>query len=179
MTIKIRTIAGGAGRSAAVLLLLASAACNQQPAAPAPVANAPVPAPVAGPAPAQPAAPAPTPATDPAAPVGMGTSEAPAAPTAAGTDGRDRRLRVTNESGQRVTLIKGSSARDRNWGRDRIPTGTLPSGNVVMLDFNDGNGECVYDLQATMEDGTTRETRGVNICTETDWVITRSGAQTR
>lgn len=118
---------------------------------------------------------APGPAVAPSAP---GPAVAPAGPSAAPA-AQDRRIRVNNNSGQTITLIKGSASNDNDWGQDRIPSGVLQTGNSVIIDFNDGNGECVYDLRATMIDGTERVQRAVNICTVVDWVVTPSGSEVR
>lgn len=180
---------GAAVRGGAIALLLGAAACQQgapQTNAPAAVAAPATPGvgnAVAGllaPAPAAPAAPGaqpgkPAPGVAPAPP----TMQAPAASAAAGSAAADRRVRITNNSGQTITLIKGSAASDSNWGNDRIPAGVLRASDSVVVDFNDNNGECVYDLQATLADGTERVRRTVNVCQITDWTITPGGEQVR
>lgn len=172
-------------RGAAILALLAGAACqrnggdassgngmfgtagakNGTAAAPGPAAVQPMAQPPAQPVTQPPAAPAIAP--DPMA-------QGPVGPAA-----QDRRLRINNASGQAVTIIRGSASSENDWGQDRIPSGVLQSGATVMVDFNDGNGECVYDLQATMEDRTVRVRRGVNVCRAVDWTITPDGSEVR
>lgn len=114
----------------------------------------------------------------PAAPIAIAPAT-PVMPAATAGDGRNRQVRITNQSGQTITLIKGSPTSVSNWGQDRIPSGVLNAGATVMVDFNDNNGECVYDLQATMVDSTTRVQRGVNVCTVSEWVVTPDGSDTR
>lgn len=101
-------------------------------------------------------------------------TQAPSGPAA-----QDRRVRVNNASGQTITLIKGSPTSDSDWGQDRIPAGVLRPGATVVIDFNDGNGECVYDLQATLQDGTLRVRRGVNVCRVVDWTVTDDSSEVR
>jgi len=97
----------------------------------------------------------------------------------AGADNFDRRVRIVNNSDQTVTLVRGSPTSDRNWGADRIPTMTLSPGDATVVDFNDNNGECRYDLQATLSDGNTREQRDVNVCQVREWIITSDGSSAR
>lgn len=97
----------------------------------------------------------------------------------AGADNFDRRVRIVNNSGQTISLLKGSPTSDDNWGQDRIPTLTLSAGQSTIVDFNDNNGECRYDLQATFQDGSTREQRNVNICQVSEWIVTGDGASAR
>ena len=172
-------------RAAAILALLAGTACQRNEgdassggmfgtggAKNGSVANA---APGAAQPAVQPQQPAAQPMTPPSAPV---ATPDPAA-TPAGPVAQDRRIRVNNGSSQTITLIKGSATSDSDWGRDRIPTGVLRPGGTVTIDFNDGNGECVYDLQATLQDGTLRVRRGVDVCRVIDWVVTDDGSEVR
>ena len=97
----------------------------------------------------------------------------------AGADNFDRRVRIVNNSGQTISFLRGSPTSDQNWGADRIPTLTLSAGQATIVDFNDNNGECRYDLQATFADGTTREQRDVNICRVSEWIVTDDGSAAR
>ena len=97
----------------------------------------------------------------------------------ADADNFDRRVRIVNNSGQTISFLRGSPTRDQNWGEDRIPTMTLSAGQTTIVDFNDNNGECRYDLQATFEDGSTREQRDVNICQVSEWIVTGDGSSAR
>ena len=172
-------------RAAAILALLAGTACQRSEgdassggmfgtggAKNGSVANA---APGAVQPALQPQQPGQQPMTPPVAPVATpGPAVTPAGPAA-----QDRRIRVNNASSQTITLIKGSATSDSNWGQDRIPTGVLRPGGTVTIDFNDGNGECVYDLQATLQDGTQRVRRGVNVCQVIDWIVTDDSSEVR
>ena len=96
-----------------------------------------------------------------------------------GADNFDRRVRIVNNSGQTISVLRGSPSNDQNWGEDRIPTMTLSAGQATIVDFNDNNGECRYDLQATFQDGTTREQRDVDICQVSEWLVTDDGSSAR
>lgn len=91
----------------------------------------------------------------------------------------DRRVRIVNNSDMTITLLKGSPTSDNDWGQDRIPTMTLSAGQSTIVDFDDGNRECRYDLQATFQDGSTREQRDVNICQVSEWTVTSDGSSAR
>lgn len=97
----------------------------------------------------------------------------------ADADQFDRRVRIVNNSGQTIQYLRGSPSSDQAWGADRIPTMTLSAGRSTIVDFDDGNGECRYDLQAQFPDGSTREQRGVNICQVSEWIVTDDGASAR
>ena len=97
----------------------------------------------------------------------------------AGADNFDRRVRIVNNSDQTITLVRGSPTSDRDWGADRIPTMTLSAGDATVVDFDDNNGQCRYDLQATFADGNSREQRDVNICQVREWIVTSDGSSAR
>lgn len=199
-----RRAGAGMGRGAIILMLLASAACQQSgdtaqtgqggmfgsgsgkqdngsSGKAANGSNAAAPAPGAGPAsvvaPASLPGQVPAPAPPPSAP---GPTPAPAAqPQPSAPAAEDRRVRINNRSGKVIAEIRGSPAREQDWGRDRIPQDVLADGRSVIVDFNDNNGECVYDLQVTFADGARRDQGGVDICRVSDWTITPTGTATR
>lgn len=94
-------------------------------------------------------------------------------------DNFDRRVRIVNDSGQRISLIYGSPVSQQTWGNDRIPTTVLQEGGSLVVDFNDNNGECSYDLRAVFADGSSRERRGVNICQVGEWRVTADSSEVR
>ena len=102
----------------------------------------------------------------------------PAQGTAA-RDNFDRRMRIVNDSDQRITLVQGSPVSESNWGADRIPTTTIAEGESVIVDFNDNNGECRYDLRVTFANSETAERRGVNICEASEWRAAPGGGNVR
>ena len=97
----------------------------------------------------------------------------------AGPDNFDRRVRIVNNSEQTITFLYGSPSNVNEWGQDRIPTLTLAAGMSTIVDFDDSNGECRYDLKAQFSDGTSREQRGINICQVSEWTVTSGGSSAR
>lgn len=96
-----------------------------------------------------------------------------------GSDDYDRRVRVVNNSNQTIAFLYGSPTSDNEWGRDRIPTMTLSAGSSAFVDFDDGNGECRYDLRVVFDDQTSREERNIDICEIREWTLTASGSSVR
>ena len=90
-----------------------------------------------------------------------------------------REVRIVNNSDQLITHLQGSPTNQQEWGEDRIPTTTLAAGSSVIVDFDDNNEQCRYDLRARFQDGTFRERRDVNICEVAEWIITSDGSSTR
>jgi hypothetical protein len=100
------------------------------------------------------------------------------APTTA-ADGQDRRVRIVNNSGQTIRFVYGSPVTQSNYGRDRIPTTTLSAGGAAVVDFNDNNGQCQYDLRVVLADGTNVDQRNVNICRVALWTVAAGGGTVR
>jgi hypothetical protein len=87
------------------------------------------------------------------------------------TDNYNRNVRIINGTDQIVVVVRARVAGMSDWGRDRIPTTVLQPGQEQIVDFNDNNGECNYDLQATLMDQSRREHSNVNICRVAEWRI--------
>lgn len=94
-------------------------------------------------------------------------------------DNFDRRVRIVNNSSRVITLVQGSPASQPDWGADRIPTMTLAAGQATVVDFNDNNGECRYDLRVTFDDQNTAEQRNVDICRISEWRAAPGGGRVR
>lgn len=119
----------------------------------------------------------------PAAPAGGGGGAKPdggGSPAAtASRDNFDRRVRIVNGSSRVITLVQGSPTNQNEWGADRIPTMTLTAGQATIVDFNDNNGECRYDLRVTFDDQNTAEQRNVDICRISEWRAAPGGGGVR
>ncbi|GAN78244.1 hypothetical protein [Acidisphaera rubrifaciens] len=75
----------------------------------------------------------------------------------------DHLLTVANRARQPIIAVRMSSARDDDWGDDRLgPQQTIAPGRSVTLHLQ-GAG-CAWDAQATYRDGSTQERRGLDIC---------------
>jgi hypothetical protein len=75
----------------------------------------------------------------------------------------DRTLTVTNHATHGITELRASSARDDDWGANRLAAGTtIPPGRAATLHLP--GTDCAFDLQAKYDDGKIEERRGVDVC---------------
>lgn len=86
-------------------------------------------------------------------------------------DGKDRRVRVNNNTSHTMVALHGSSIRSKSWEENMIAGRPVPSGNSIVANFDDGTGECMFDLQAVFSNGSKAEKRRVNVCVEDTWTI--------
>jgi hypothetical protein len=96
----------------------------------------------------------------------FGTAPAPAAPTpapapAAGAGSRNPSFNLANQGRTAIREVYVSSARDTNWGSQRLPRPMQPGEHLaVRLVEND----CVNDIRVIWADGRTEDRRGVDTC---------------
>jgi hypothetical protein len=83
---------------------------------------------------------------------------------AASADNLDRRVRIINNTGFTIVRFYGSHTDANSWQEDILGSEVLPSGNSVVINFDDGTGYCIFDLRAEFEDGDVLEKFGVNVC---------------
>ena len=75
----------------------------------------------------------------------------------------DHPLTVANHARQPIIALRLSSARDDDWGDDRLgPQQTIAPGHSVTLHLQ--GADCAWDAQATYRDGSTEERRRLDIC---------------
>ena len=96
-----------------------------------------------------------------------------AAPAAAqrSADGNDRRILIENQASQAIVYVRGSPVAASSFGADRIPERTLGHGDSAVVDFDNGSGDCMYDLRATLADGSHVDRMNVNVCQASQWRI--------
>ncbi len=87
-----------------------------------------------------------------------------AAPAAPEAGARDRRVRITNETGVTITQLYGSNVDRDTWEEDILGADVLPPGGSLVVDFDDGTGACSFDLKAVFADGDEVTKLGVNVC---------------
>ena len=76
----------------------------------------------------------------------------------------DRRVKIINQTGYTIVRFYGSHTDAGSWQEDILGNNVLPSGNSVMINFDDGTGYCIFDFRAEFDDGDVLEKFGVNIC---------------
>ncbi|HEX8642741.1 MAG TPA: hypothetical protein VF702_02375 [Allosphingosinicella sp.] len=88
-------------------------------------------------------------------------------------DGFDRRVMIENRSGHGILYVRGSPTSDPSFGEDRIPDRVIGNGQRVVVDFDSGTRECMYDLRVTLADGRNVDRMNVNVCQVSRWTIGR------
>lgn len=82
----------------------------------------------------------------------------------ASADNLDRRVRIVNNTGFTIVRFYGSHTDADSWQEDIFGNDILPSGNSIVVNFDDGTGYCIFDFRAEFDDGDVLEKFGVNVC---------------
>lgn len=77
----------------------------------------------------------------------------------------DRTLEIRNATGRSIWRLFGSQTTALTWRDDRLGSQVLSSGTRITVDFDDGTGDCLFDIKAEFRDGTSLVESDVNICT--------------
>lgn len=98
-----------------------------------------------------------------------------AATTAFAQDRNDRRMDIINDTDRVVHGVYATNSTVKNWGRDLLGQDVIPSKQSYRFDFNDGTGQCTFDLRAVLDNGRFFERYKVNVCTATSWRLSGTG----
>lgn len=83
----------------------------------------------------------------------------------------DPSFNLVNRSGRTILELYASSAREPNWGPDRLGADVLPDGRSFAVRLPQAGG-CVTDLRVTFQDGApAEERRNLNTCQQREIVI--------
>ena len=89
-------------------------------------------------------------------------------------DRKDRCVQIHNKLNESITAIYAvPSARKVPTsiaGKDWIPDDNIRPGKALAVNFDDGNGTCVYDFRAT-SGGADRLKLNVDVCTQSRWDV--------
>ena len=77
---------------------------------------------------------------------------------------QDRRIRLINESSQRIEEFHASNVNRRGWEEDILGRRVLNPGQSIVINLNDGTGQCRFDFLTVMANGTKIEKRNVDVC---------------
>lgn len=94
-----------------------------------------------------------------------------AGPAGAAPDGKNRKVTVENVSSQTVRELYASPITATFWEEDLLGQRTLPAGQSISANIDNGTTECYYDLKAVLANGKAVEQRKVNVCAASRWVI--------
>lgn len=76
----------------------------------------------------------------------------------------DRRVRIINDTGVTMTEFYASSVDADSWEEDILGRNVLRSGTNVMVNIDDGTGECMFDFKAVFADGDVLVRERINVC---------------
>ncbi len=86
-------------------------------------------------------------------------------------DGKNRRIKVINDTTFSMREIYGSNVGADTWQEDVLGNKVLGPGQTVTVNFDDGTCYCTFDLKVVFSDDTKTIRHSFNVCTETSWRI--------
>ena len=90
---------------------------------------------------------------------------------AACNDGKNRKLKVINDTTFSMRELYGSNVGADSWQEDVLGSKVLGPGQTVTVNFDDNSCYCSFDLKAVFSDNTSTIRRAFNVCTEASWRI--------
>lgn len=97
---------------------------------------------------------------------GLFFASTPAAEAQSGcTDGKDRRVKMVNDTSYDIIRLYGSNIGESSWQEDVLGSSILKRGTYVTVNWDDGTCYCNYDFKAVFSDDTETVENGVNVCT--------------
>ncbi len=79
---------------------------------------------------------------------------------------QDAVFTVNNATGFGITAFYGAADGDVSWEENLLGGQTLGSGASLSVDFDNGSGNCVFDLRAVFDDGDETVMQDVDVCAE-------------
>ena len=86
-------------------------------------------------------------------------------------DGKDRRVKIVNDTSYTMRQLYGSNVGTNSWQEDVLGRDTLPPGRTVNVNFDDGTCYCTFDFKAVFSNGAKAFRRGYNVCRGNEWRI--------
>jgi len=87
-----------------------------------------------------------------------------AVPAAMAQDGKDRRVRILNDTRTEMREFYASRSSTNDWEEDILGRSTLPAGQSVVINIDDGTGACMFDFKAVFADGDVVVREDINVC---------------
>jgi len=84
-------------------------------------------------------------------------------PSAGGLDA-DRRVVISNETGQTIQEFYGSRATTQNWEENILDGDVLRNGDRILINFDDGSDDCIFDMKAELGNGKEMVKPGIDVC---------------
>ena len=92
-------------------------------------------------------------------------------PVSRSSGGLDRHVLINNQTGRTIWSIYGSRTTTNSWEEDILGPNTLPAGQSVNINFNDGTGACMFDFKFVFPNGQSIEHYGINVCTTASYTV--------
>jgi hypothetical protein len=86
---------------------------------------------------------------------------------------------LINRTGHQINEVYVSPTTSRNWGRDILGEGVMPTGTRRNITFPRQTQACMFDLKIVYDDGEPSEVSGVNLCEVSNVSLTYNGSTTR
>lgn len=100
------------------------------------------------------------------------TAAAASAP-AQSRDGRNRRVRVHNNTGWTMLRFYASNTSRSDWEEDILGDDVLANNASIVMNIDDGTGACMFDFKAEFTNGQNLIRNNVNVCEIADYYYTR------
>ncbi len=82
----------------------------------------------------------------------------------ASADSQARKVNIVNDTGFNLTYFYATNGKAQSWGRDHLGDYMIPPGGDMVIDFDDGTGECMFDFKAVFEDDLELEQFNIDVC---------------
>lgn len=79
-------------------------------------------------------------------------------------DGKNRRVKMINDTRVAIHHLYGSNVGADDWQEDVLGEDVLGPGQTVTVNWDDGSCYCNFDFKAVFADGDTAIKRSINVC---------------
>ena len=88
-------------------------------------------------------------------------------------DGRNRRVRIHNNTGWTMLRFFASNTSRSDWEEDILGDEVLANNASIVMNIDDGTGACLFDFKAEFTNGQNLIRNNVNVCEIADYYYTR------
>jgi hypothetical protein len=103
----------------------------------------------------------------------VAVSDATASAPIQSRDGRNRRVRVHNNTGWTMLRFYASNTSRSDWEEDILGDDVLANNASIVMNIDDGTGACMFDFKAEFTNGQNLVRNNVNVCEIADYYYTR------
>jgi len=88
-------------------------------------------------------------------------------------DGRNRLVRIHNDTGWTMLRFYASNTSRSDWEDDILGDDVLADDASIVMNIDDGTGACLFDFKAEFTNGQSLVRNNVNVCEIADYYYTR------